>query len=212
MRLKPSSYLVLGMVNLGHRTGYAVKRSVDRSTRFFWAASLAQVYPELAALEKSGYLVSTEDPHGARPRKAYRLTDQGRAALDEWLRGERVPDFDFRDEGLLRLFFADALPLEDAIALVRGLRVRAEELERDFHDRILPYAQAAPGRFLLIAAREGADYFSWRATWLRSVEAELAEELNARDGEAVRPPPRSNRDAITLARDDPGERRSRRRR
>jgi DNA-binding PadR family transcriptional regulator len=177
MRLKPSSYLVLGMVNLGHQTGYAVKRSVDRSTRFFWAASLAQVYPELAALEKGGYVVSTEDPHGARPRKAYRLTDEGRAALDEWLRSERVADFEFRDEGLLRLFFADALPLEEAIELVRRLRVRAEEIERDFQDRILPHAQAAPGRFLLIAAREGADYYSWRAAWFRGLEAELADEL-----------------------------------
>jgi DNA-binding PadR family transcriptional regulator len=175
MRLKPSSYLVLGMVNIGHRTGYAVKRSVDRSTRFFWAASLAQVYPELAALEQAGYLVSTDDPHGARPRKAYRLTDQGHAALDEWLRGERVPDFEFRDEAVLRLFFADALPLDEAIALVRRLRVRAEELERDFHERILPYAEAAPGRFPSIAARQGADYYAWRSAWLRNLEAELTE-------------------------------------
>jgi DNA-binding PadR family transcriptional regulator len=179
MRLKPGSYLVLGMVNLGHRTGYAVKRSVDRSTRFFWAASLAQVYPELAALEEGGYVVSTEDPHGARPRKAYRLTDEGRAALDEWLRSERAPDFEFRDEGLLRLFFADALPLEEATELVRRLRIRAEEMERDFHDRILPHAQAAPGRFLKIAAREGADYYSWRAAWFRNLEAELADALDA---------------------------------
>src|SRR3712207_342336 len=173
MRLKPSSYLVLGMVNLGHQTGYAIKRSVDRSTRFFWAASLAQVYPELAALEDGGYVVSTEDPHGARLRKAYRLTDRGRAALDEWLRSEPMPDFEFRDEGLLRLFFADALPADEAIELVRRLRARAEEIERGFHDRVLPLAEAAPGRFLLIAARQGAAYHSWRAGWFRELEREL---------------------------------------
>ena len=45
------------------------------------------MYPELPALEEGGYVVSVDEPHGARPRKAYRLTDQGRAALDEWLRG-----------------------------------------------------------------------------------------------------------------------------
>src|SRR5918992_4154276 len=77
MRLKPSSYLVLGMVNLGHRTGYAIKRSVDRSTRFFWAASLAQVYPELAALEQGGYVVSSENPYGARQRKDLPAHRQG---------------------------------------------------------------------------------------------------------------------------------------
>jgi DNA-binding PadR family transcriptional regulator len=176
MRLKPSSYLILGMLNLGHRTGYAIKRSVDRSTRFFWAASLAQVYPELAALEEEGYLVSSEKPHGARPRKAYRLTRKGRAALDDWLRGERVPDFEFRDEGLLRLFFADALPFDEALELVKRLRVRAEEVERDFRARILPIAEEAPGRFPLIAAREGADYYAWRAAWFRSLEREIVKE------------------------------------
>jgi DNA-binding PadR family transcriptional regulator len=180
MRLKPSSYLVLGMLNLGIETGYAVKRTVDRSTRFFWAASLAQVYPELAALEEGGYVVSTDNPQGARPRKAYRLTDEGRASLDEWLRSERIPDVEFRDEGLLRLFFADALPPEDAVELVKRLRVRAEEVERDFRAEILPYAErtaSAARRFPLIAAREGADYFSWRAAWFRRMEAELADEL-----------------------------------
>jgi PadR family transcriptional regulator, regulatory protein AphA len=179
MRLKPSSYLILGMLNLGHDTGYAIKRTVDRSTRFFWAASLAQVYPELAALEESGYVLSSEESHGARRRKTYRLTDQGRAALDEWFRNERVPDFEFRDEGLLRLFFADAMPPDEALELVKRLRVRAEEIERDFRDTILPLAQDAPGRFLLIAAREGADYYRWRATWFRDLERELADELEA---------------------------------
>jgi DNA-binding PadR family transcriptional regulator len=183
MRLKPSSYLILGMLNLGLETGYAVKRTVDRSTRFFWAASLAQVYPELAALEEGGFVVSTDNPHGARPRKAYRLTDEGRASLNDWLRSERAPDFEFRDEGLLRLFFADAISLEDALELVKRLRIRAEEMERDFRAEILPYAErtsSASLRFPLIAAREGADYFSWRAAWFRSLEAELADELKAR--------------------------------
>jgi DNA-binding PadR family transcriptional regulator len=178
MPLKPSSYLVLGMLSQGKETGYEIKRAVDRSTRFFWAASLAQVYPELAALEQGGYVISSEEPHGARPRKTYRLTEKGRAALGEWLRSERAPDFEFRDEGLLRLFFADAVPLEEALELVRRLRIRAEEIDRDFRAEILSLAEAARIRFPLIAAREGADYFSWRAAWFRSLEAELAEELD----------------------------------
>jgi PadR family transcriptional regulator, regulatory protein AphA len=168
------------MLNQGKQTGYAIKRAVDRSTRFFWAASLAQVYPELAALENDGYVVSTDDPHGARPRKSYRLTDKGRAAIDEWLRSERMPEFEFRDEGLLRLFFADAIALEDAIELVKRLRIRAEEADRAFRAEILAFAQAAHVRFPLIAARQGADYFSWRAAWFRSLEAELASELKTR--------------------------------
>lgn len=179
MRLKPSSYLILGMLNRGIETGYAIKRTVDLSTRFFWAASLAQVYPELAALEKGGYVVSTNEPHGARPRKLHRLTGEGRTALSEWLRSERIPELEFRDEGLLRLFFADAMTPEEALELVKRLRVRAEEVERVFRAEILPLAQGASGRFPLIAAREGADYFEWRAAWFRKLETELADELDS---------------------------------
>jgi DNA-binding PadR family transcriptional regulator len=181
MRLKPGSYLILGMLNRGIRTGYAIKRTVDRSTRFFWAASLAQVYPELAALEDDGYVVSSDEPHGARPRKTHRLTEKGREALDAWLRSERVPDFEQRDEGLLRLFFADALPLQNALQLVTRLRARAEEIDRAFQAEILPLAQRASGRFALIVAREGADYYAWRAAWFRQIETELTNELNARE-------------------------------
>lgn len=175
MRLKPSSYLLLGMLNRGIKTGYAIKRTVDLSTRFFWAASLAQVYPELAALEGDAYIVGTDEPHGQRPRKTYRLTEKGQAALREWLRSERVPDFEFRDEGLLRLFFADAVTPEEALELVRRLRVRAEQIDRDFRAEILPIAEGASGRFPLIVAREGADYFAWRAAWFRKIETELTE-------------------------------------
>ena len=179
MQLKPASYLILGMVYRGVETGYAIKRTVDRSTRFFWAASLAQVYPELAALESGGYLTSGDDSHGARRRKAYRLTKKGRTALEDWLRSERTPHFEFRDEGLLRLFFADAIQPQEALELVGRLRAKAEEIDRDFRETIVPLAQAAPDRFPLIAAREGADYFAWRAAWFRKIEKELVDELEA---------------------------------
>ena len=180
MRLKPGSYLILGMLNRGRETGYAIKRAVDRSTRFFWAASFAQVYPELAALEQDGYVVSADEPHGARPRKTYRLTDRGRAALADWVRSARIPEFEFRDEGLLRLFFADAIAPEEALELVKRLRLAAEQTEHDFRTEILPLAERADGRFPLIVAREGADYFSWRAAWFRELESELTDERNAR--------------------------------
>ena len=77
MRLSPGSYLILGMLDRGVRTGYAIKRTVDLSTRFFWAASLAQVYPRLAALEADGYVTSADEPHGNRPAEDLSLDRQG---------------------------------------------------------------------------------------------------------------------------------------
>ena len=75
--LSPGSFLILGMLQRGVKTGYAIKRAVDASTRFFWAASLAQVYPELAALEGGGYIAGTDEPHGQRRRRTYKLTERG---------------------------------------------------------------------------------------------------------------------------------------
>jgi len=75
------------------------------------------------------------------------------------------------------MFFADALPPEEALGLVSRLRARAEEIERDFRTEILPIAAGARGRFPMFVAREGADYFAWRAAWFRHLEAELADEL-----------------------------------
>ena len=180
MRLKPGSYLILGMVDGGVATGYEIKRAVDRSTRFFWAASLAQVYPELAALEADGLLVGTDEPRGARPRRTYRLTDRGRAVLEGWLTSERMPSLEQRDEGLLRAFFADALPPAEALALIGRLRAHAVQADREFQAEILPLAERATGRFRHVVARQGADYFAWRAAWFRDLEAALAAELDGR--------------------------------
>jgi DNA-binding PadR family transcriptional regulator len=183
MRLKPSAYLMLGMIRGGADTGYAIKRAVDSTTRFFWATSFAQVYPELARLEREGYIAGKDEPRGKRPRRAYSLTAKGAESLNGWLGGSRVPGFEFRDEGLLRLFFADALSEAEASALVGRLREQAEHADRDFRENVLAVATTAPEhgfRFPLIAARLGADYYSWRARWFAELESELGATRNTR--------------------------------
>jgi DNA-binding PadR family transcriptional regulator len=182
MRLKPSAYLILGMLTGGIKTGYAIKRTVDQSTRFFWAVSLSQVYPELARLEQDGYVTGSDDPQGARPRRVYRVTEKGGNALAQWLADERLPEIELRDEGLLRLFFADLLSAEDRLALVKRLRGYAEQADRSFREEIVPLAEAPDQHYRSprVVARLGADYYAWRAAWFARLEDELTSE---------RPPP-----------------------
>jgi DNA-binding PadR family transcriptional regulator len=180
MALKTSSFLILGLVRGGVTSGYAIKRFIgEQRMSAFWATTLAQIYPELAQLEDAGYLTHREDPHGARPRRAYALTPKGERALLSWLRRSRVPAMELRDEGLLRLAFADHLPRQDALALVERLRVRSEETEREFREQIIPIGEAlrAAGlRFPVVVGQLGADYQSWAAQRLRQLEAELRDE------------------------------------
>lgn len=177
MKLKPTSYLMLGMLRLGATSGYAIKKAVDISTRVFFATSLAQVYPELAHLESHGLVTRREDPHGARVRSAYEVTDQGEEALLAWLRSDRFVPTQFRDEGLLRLFFADALPGDDQVVLVRQMRERARGAETWMREEILPAATRTADRegfrHPLTVARLGADTYGFLADWLERLEADL---------------------------------------
>ncbi len=182
MRLRPPAYLLLGMLRLGATSGYAIKRAADSSTRFFWPTSLAQVYPELAELERRGLVTRRDDSHGARVRSAYTITGEGEEALLAWLRSGREAPIQFRDEGLLRLFFADALSSEDQLALVRRLRGRAANGLRFMKSGGASAAEAAEQhgmRFPAIAARFGADLWAFTEQWLVCLEAELEAGLEA---------------------------------
>ena len=112
------------------RSGYDLKRSIDRTIRHFWAASYGQIYPELKRLEEAGWIVGADG--GSRARRVYRATPAGRAALVDWLHGEETR-IELRDESLLRLFFADTLPADEALGLLRARR-----------DGLCPDARIAP--------------------------------------------------------------------
>ncbi|HTR74254.1 MAG TPA: helix-turn-helix transcriptional regulator [Solirubrobacterales bacterium] len=176
MELKAPAYLMLGLVRLGARSGYAIKQAADASTRFFWPTSLGQVYPTLGRLEAEGLLERSEDSHGARARFSYGLSPEGEAALLDWLRAPEEAPVQFRDEGLLRLFFADALAPADQLALVRRLRERNEAAAREIAEQVAPYTEQMERsgfRFPLLSARLGAESYGRAAEWLAELEAEL---------------------------------------
>lgn len=183
MKRRPSTYLVLGMIGLGARSGYAIKKLTDISTRVFFPISLAQVYPELARLEQEGLVTRREDPHGGRPRSADDLTAEGRDALAGWLGSEPITPTRSRDEGLLRLFLADALPPEDQVAYARRMRERARMAQRWMEAEVLPAAKALEregSRHPRTVARFGIDLYAFVAQWFD----DLADELERTERES----------------------------
>jgi DNA-binding PadR family transcriptional regulator len=176
VKLKPASFLVLGMLRLGVKSGYAIKKATDVTTRFFWPMSLAQVYPELADLERAGLVTRSDDARGRRARSAYEVTAAGEEALLSWLTSSRETPLQFRDEGVLRLYFADALSREEQRELVGRLRERARRTAAHLREEILPLADAlaeSGTRYPAIVARLGADTYAFAEAWLGRLEAEL---------------------------------------
>ena len=184
VKLKPISYMVLGMLRLGATSGYAIKKAADASTSAFWPVSLAQVYPELARLEQGGLVVRHEDPHGARARAAYELTEEGEAALLAWLRSSQEAPIQMRVEGLLRFFFADALPKEEQIVMAQQAQERFRGIRAHLYDKDLRGALAdfeeGGIRAPVLAGLMGEAVLTRCEEWLGQLEALLKAELEAK--------------------------------
>ena len=115
------TWAVLGLLGLKPMSGYDIKRAVDRTIRHFWAASYGQIYPELKRLEEAGWIAGKDADRGGRSRRVYRITAAGRRELEGWLHGYETR-IEMRDESLLRLFFADELPRDEALGLLAARR------------------------------------------------------------------------------------------
>jgi DNA-binding PadR family transcriptional regulator len=138
----PVTYLILGMLRLGARSGYDIKAAVDASTRFFWTISPAQIYPTLQRIERAGLARGRSEPRGRRPRRIYELTPKGEEALVEWLRRDEPLTWELRDSGTLKFFFADALEPAEAAELLAAIRRRSERFLERFRHEIQPAAEA----------------------------------------------------------------------
>jgi DNA-binding PadR family transcriptional regulator len=164
------TWAVLGLLGLRPMSGYDIKRAVDRTIRHFWAASYGQIYPELKRLEEAGWIAGQDAGRGGRSRRVYRITARGRRALKDWLHG-RETRIELRDESLLRLFFADALPADEGLGLLvarrEGYRMMLAYL------RSLDDGEGADPPFVDLVYRWALDYCEWGIEWCDRQERRL---------------------------------------
>jgi DNA-binding PadR family transcriptional regulator len=171
MELTPTAYVILGMVRWEPRSGYEIKAMVDKTTRFFWAASYGQIYPELKRLAAAGLLVASDSPTGGRRRTVYEITADGEAELKAWLR-QPPKTYEMREEGLLKLFFAGALPPQEAVEILR--QMRAHRLATNAQLRAMEEEKGAiEDPFPMIVLRSGIEFTQWFADWCERMEAEI---------------------------------------
>jgi PadR family transcriptional regulator, regulatory protein AphA len=183
MEIGPTGYVILGMLRGEPRSGYEIKQAVDNSTRFFWAASYGQIYPELRALAKAGLVAGESRPTGGRRRTVYRLTDAGREELRRWL--DRPPErLELRDEGLLKLFFAGAAEPGKAVEIIDAKQRLVEEKLAALR-AIEPYAAAAASSdpFPYMVLRYGLESSEWVIAWCERARAELARQKTKPSGQ-----------------------------
>ena len=108
----PTGRVILGMLSLGksHRLRHQAVRRQDRPATSGRRATGRSIRSSRRLEDAGSGPRAHDEPTGGRARTVYELTEAGRAALDSWLCSTEVPLYELRDEGMLKLFFSDALP------------------------------------------------------------------------------------------------------
>jgi PadR family transcriptional regulator AphA len=182
--LSKPAYVVLGMIATGRRSGYAMSRTAKDATRHFWAMSDGQIYPQLKSLSEDGYITGERETQGGRERVVYSLTDTGRRALDEWLSSGERAHFELRDEGLLRLFFAEEVSVDQLRAQIEVM-VRRHRRAIEHLEDLAPKAGDMACAHLTL--RYGLDLHAFSIDWYDRLDADLAERPpGERAGDALR--------------------------
>jgi DNA-binding PadR family transcriptional regulator len=119
LRLSPVSYVVLGLIGIrGPSTPYDLKREANSSIHYFWPFAHSQLYGEPERLAELGLLEEQREA-GGRRRKTYSLTPAGRTALRDWLHVAPAAMFEYRDMGLLQLFFSELMSEDELVQLAQ---------------------------------------------------------------------------------------------
>ncbi|HEX6206211.1 MAG TPA: PadR family transcriptional regulator [Solirubrobacterales bacterium] len=175
-QLSPTAYVILGFVRNEPRSGYEIKALVDNSTRFFWAASYGQIYPELKRLAEAGLITGSDSPTGGRKRTIYEITADGEEELRAWLR--QTPEtFEMRDEGLLKLFFANALPRDEAVEILRAMRAKRLAVHQQLK-AIEDLKGEIEDPFPMIVLQGGLEFSQWFVDWCERMEAQLLDSAH----------------------------------
>jgi DNA-binding PadR family transcriptional regulator len=182
-------HALLGLLAEHPASGYDLLKQFEGSLAFVWPATQSQLYTELGRLADGGLIEVSA--HGARGRKEYALTADGRAELERWLR-DTVPDRTIRDERVLRTFFlwaVDPAVARDYFEAEAAVTQRYLDRLQDIADTV-EFRDTGPDRFRRIALEDGlrrsAAYVAW-AQWATEHVTTPPPPLAARSTAARRP-------------------------
>ena len=132
-RRTPTTYAILGLLNVRDWTTYELAKQVQRSLNWFWPRAERKLYDEPKRLVADGLATATSESTGKRPRTVYGITDAGREALRDWLDAPSAPRTS-EFEGMVKVFFAEAGSLDQ-------LHGTLDAIETETRGRLLELAE-----------------------------------------------------------------------
>lgn len=117
--------VILGLLCHEELTGYEIKKRIDTSLKYFWGASYGSIYPTLSELANRSLVVKRHDNDNRRNKLIYKITDEGKRYLVQWLKCPVEKD-ELRYETLLKLFFGNEVGSLQTIAHIEAFREKIE--------------------------------------------------------------------------------------
>ncbi len=120
----PVQHAVLGLLAQGPSYGYELKASFEQAIGSQWGElNIGHVYQVLDRLVRDGLVTKKVVRQRGRPDKiVYRLTEAGKAELDEWLDRPVARKAGYRDDFFLKLFISSRMGVERLREAVRVQR------------------------------------------------------------------------------------------
>jgi DNA-binding PadR family transcriptional regulator len=108
----------LALLSEGPRYGLQLRQEFESRTGDVWPLNVGQVYTTLQRLERDG-LVESDETAEEGPQKGFHITADGQAELDNWLRTPPDMSSPPRDELVIKVLVALALPGVDVHEVVQ---------------------------------------------------------------------------------------------
>ena len=182
---------LLGLINYSPMTGYEMVKEFNESLAYFWHASPQQIYKELDAMEKSGWLVSERIMQTEKPNKrVYSITLKGKEALVDWVSSpdDGVNKFmQGKNLFLMRLAFAGEGSDENVLQMLYEFRNQylsfAQKMENINMDEMIVEEEAVLGhkvmKYWKIVALHGEIIRKARLEWVEKAIAILENEVES---------------------------------
>jgi DNA-binding PadR family transcriptional regulator len=124
-------HALLALLSEGPKYGLQLRHEFEERTGEVWPLNVGQVYTTLQRLERDGLIHSDGDGEPG-PQKSFRLTAEGGAELDTWLR--TPPDLSSppRDELVLKVLVASRVPGVDVHQVIQIHRRHGVELMQEW--------------------------------------------------------------------------------
>jgi DNA-binding PadR family transcriptional regulator len=120
-------HALLALLSEGPKYGLQLRQEFEARTGEVWPLNVGQVYTTLQRLERDG-LVESDDDGEEGPQKGFRITTDGAGELAEWLRTPPDMTSPPRDELVIKVLVALALPGVDVRDVVQVHRRYVVEL------------------------------------------------------------------------------------